>query len=595
LPAGDYTLVQTNLPGYSDVSDTGGNPLDNRIPVTLTAGASSPGNDFVDKRFGSIAGNVKEDLNNDDVGDANLAGVNVTLLDSAGAVVGSMLTGPAGNYKFVDLPPGAYIVVETNLPGYSDVSDTEGSPLDGEIAVDLSVGENSTGNNFVDERLGGISGTVLEDTNHDGTGNTPLGGVTITLWTADETVVAVTVTDSSGNYAFVDLPAGDFVVVQTNLAGYSDVSDTGGDPLDNRIPVKLAVGENSIGNNFVDERLGSVAGKVEEDSNNDDVGDTALAGVNVTLLDGAGNIVSSMLTGPNGKYKFVDLPAGNYSVIETNLAGYIDVSDTQGNPLDNTIAVILDVGEASVENNFVDEIPTVAPTQNPTPFPTPAPTAVPTALPTNAPTTSAPTTLMPSVRACVFNDNAADFVFVIDGSESILEADFTLLKDITQRLVNSIHAKSPQSTFSVVLYSSASATQFPINQNAASILPVVAGLIQPKGGTNTEAGLRDGQATFLNDGKPHTIILITDGNPAVANQTAAVSLAQTTAAADEIKASGTFIVPIGVLAAISTSVATRLTANLNVWASSPRFVFTPDDYEVLLSILDEIIGEIECI
>jgi Mg-chelatase subunit ChlD len=201
---------------------------------------------------------------------------------------------------------------------------------------------------------------------------------------------------------------------------------------------------------------------------------------------------------------------------------------------------------------------------------------------------------MPSVRECVFNDNAADFVFVLDGSESILEDDFALLKNITKRLVNSIQGKSPLSTFSVVLYSSTSETQFPINQDAASILPVVSGLIQPKGGTNTAAGLRDGQATFLNDGKPHTIILITDGNPAVQGQTFREAVNRTIAEADEIKATGTFIVPIGVLNAVSNSVAISLTENLNIWATTPRFVFTPDDYEVLLSIIDDIIGEIEC-
>ena len=146
-----------------------------------------------------------------------------------------------------------------------------------------------------------------------------------------------------------------------------------------------------------------------------------------------------------------------------------------------------------------------------------------------------------------------------------------------------------------MMYSSTSQTQFPINQDAASILPVVAGLIQPKGGTNTEAGLRDGQATFLNDGKPHIIILITDGLPAVIGQTEAEARTRVATAAEEIKATGTFIVPIGVLAAISNSVAKTLTKNLNTWASSPRFVFTPDDYDVLLSILDEIVGEIECV
>jgi Mg-chelatase subunit ChlD len=118
--------------------------------------------------------------------------------------------------------------------------------------------------------------------------------------------------------------------------------------------------------------------------------------------------------------------------------------------------------------------------------------------------------------------------------------------------------------------------------------------VQPKGGTFTEAGLRAGQATFLNDTKPHAIILLTDGNPAVLGQSSSDALAKTSAAAQEIKDAGTTIVTIGVLAAVSTSIATDLTANLNLWASSPRLVFTPPDYPALIAIVDQIITEIEC-
>ena len=77
--------------------------------------------------------------------------------------------------------------------------------------------------------------------------------------------IAVAVTDSSGSFLFVNLPAGIYTVVETNRVGFVDVSDSGGNPLDNQIQVVLGSGVNRTGLQFVDERLGSIDGTVKED------------------------------------------------------------------------------------------------------------------------------------------------------------------------------------------------------------------------------------------------------------------------------------------------------------------------------------------
>ena len=163
MPAGNYTVIETNLLGYTDVSDSGGNPLDNRIPVVLSIGANATGLQFVDERLGSIAGNVKEDLDNDDSRDAPLSGVTITLLNNFRAEIATAVTGSSGSFLFVNLPAGIYTVVETNRLGYTNVSDNGGNPLDNHIPVALGSGVNRTGLQFVDERLGSIDGTVKED------------------------------------------------------------------------------------------------------------------------------------------------------------------------------------------------------------------------------------------------------------------------------------------------------------------------------------------------------------------------------------------------------------------------------------------------
>ncbi|HBY76278.1 MAG TPA: hypothetical protein DEG47_04555, partial [Cyanobacteria bacterium UBA11148] len=77
-----------------------------------------------------------------------------------------------GNYSFNNVKPGDYNVIQTNLPGYTDVSEVDGgsdgdNPNNGivnNIPVTVDPGETDSGNNFVDERRGAITGNVKEDT-----------------------------------------------------------------------------------------------------------------------------------------------------------------------------------------------------------------------------------------------------------------------------------------------------------------------------------------------------------------------------------------------------------------------------------------------
>ena len=279
----------TNLLFCAPDREPSGAPSLSPAPTNTGVPSASPS----DAILGSISGNVKEDVDNNDTGDVNLVNVQIDLLDSTGAVVATRFTDSDGNYVFNDLPMGSYTVVETNLPNYVDVSDTD-PPNDNMISVTLSVGGvvNSTDNDFVDELvsdapsvssipsetptvspgptntgvpsaspsegiLGSISGTVLEDLDNNDTGDVGLANVTITLLDSTGTPVATTTTDSAGNFVFNDVPLGSYTLVETNLPNYVDVSDTDG-PNDNMISVTLTAGAaNSTGNVFVDELVSS--------------------------------------------------------------------------------------------------------------------------------------------------------------------------------------------------------------------------------------------------------------------------------------------------------------------------------------------------
>ncbi len=94
IPVGDYTVVQTNLPGYQDTSDIQGDN-DNRIAVTLTAGTPATNQNFVDDP--TISGRVWNDYDDNGIEggfEPGLPGVSVTLIGA----------GVDGNFGTADDP-----------------------------------------------------------------------------------------------------------------------------------------------------------------------------------------------------------------------------------------------------------------------------------------------------------------------------------------------------------------------------------------------------------------------------------------------------------------------------------------------------------
>jgi protocatechuate 3,4-dioxygenase beta subunit len=212
------------------------------------------------------------------------------------------------------------------------VGDTDGGDPN-VISVTVTPGQTNSGNVFVDERQPGvISGTVREDLDNNGTGDTPIAGVTVVLKDAQGNPVATTTTDANGNYVFNNVPAGSYTVEETNKPGYTDVGDTdGGNP--NQISVTLTPGQSSTGNDFVDERPATLGDRVWEDTNANgvqDAGEAGIAGVTVQLKDENGAPVATTTTDANGNYSFTVTP-GTYSVAIVAPAGYLVTTPNQGN------------------------------------------------------------------------------------------------------------------------------------------------------------------------------------------------------------------------------------------------------------------------
>ena len=122
LAAGDYEVVETDLPGYISTTN-------NAVPATVAAGSDIPVN-FGDRLIPAgnpsiITGTVYNDANNNgtrDPGELGIGGVTVDLLNDGGTVIATILTALDGTYSFPGLAAGIYTVRETDLPGYTSTT-----------------------------------------------------------------------------------------------------------------------------------------------------------------------------------------------------------------------------------------------------------------------------------------------------------------------------------------------------------------------------------------------------------------------------------------------------------------------------------------
>ena len=327
---GDYVVVELDLPGWLSTADAAG-ANDNQIALTLASGQHATARDFLDAQAGSIAGRVRVDVNGNGAFDAEdsvgVGGVTVAL-QTNGVTVATAVTGSDGAYLFANIPPAAYAVVETDLPGWVSKADTQGVN-DNSISLALLSAQDVSGNDFLDVQYATVAGAVRVDRNGNGLVDVEdvsgIGGVTVRLLDAVSNVVATTATAGDGSYVFTNLLPGAYTVVETDPASYVSTGDTSA-PNDNGVPVTLTSGLVSGGHVFLDAQTGSIGNWVWEDLNGNglqDAGEPGLSNVVVRLLDANGVELDSAQTGTNGVFGFSNRVPAFYLLKFEAPSGYV--------------------------------------------------------------------------------------------------------------------------------------------------------------------------------------------------------------------------------------------------------------------------------
>jgi len=385
LAPGEYQVREGAVPsqyfdGGERAGSAGGDVTDDQISGILLGSSQDAVNyDFCEHVGATLSGFVYHDRSDDGVFDPSedpIPTVRLKLLKDGVDTNRRAVTNGSGFYQFTNLAPGKYSVMEIQPDDFYDGKDTPGT-LGGDASTNdmiaeimLDFGDNSQRNNFGELLGGSIAGRVHAMNGPDCDFDNPdilLAGVTISLLDSDGNFIRSTTTDAQGRYKFDDLEPGEYQVREDAVPGnYFDggerAGSAGGAVSDDLITgIEIGSEQDAINYDFCEHVGAMLSGYVYHDRNDDGVRDPSeepIVGVAIKLLDAAGTVIDTVDTNDDGFYKFNNLDAGKYTVMESQPDAYFDGKDTPGtlggdaSTNDMITMIMLDYGDHAEENNF---------------------------------------------------------------------------------------------------------------------------------------------------------------------------------------------------------------------------------------------------
>jgi hypothetical protein len=198
-------------------------------------------------------------------------------------IIRTVFTNASGVYSMASITPGYYVLVETQPVGFFSLYDEDASedhdslsnliPNDNIIPITVEPGEIDSNNYFVEVSSPGIiSGYVFEDFDNNQM-PIPLEGIqgaTVKLYTDNDQngvadpggLISTTTSSAIGFYTFGGLGIGNYVLAETQPAGYNNIKDidvsNDSDNVPNTnmtndtIPVTLINAETDADNHFIE-------------------------------------------------------------------------------------------------------------------------------------------------------------------------------------------------------------------------------------------------------------------------------------------------------------------------------------------------------
>lgn len=389
-------------PGLFEVEVTGGvptsavnssdpdtpSPGDSRSEVTLTGGAANLDQDFGFSASSVLGDRVWWDLDRDGTQDLGEPGINdvevtATFLGPDGTL-GTVddqtfvtVTAGDGDYLFTDVSDGAYsLAVTGGVPaGFDPVADEDSGTVAPDETVGLNLATVHLTADFGYSGSGTIGDAVWFDADRNGFNDgTDFGigavGVELTWLGADgvagggDDIMLAATSDSSGAYAFAELPAGAFEVDIDTATLLGDLtatydSDSGTTSPDGSSAVTLSIGQSNIGVDFGFSGSATIGDSIWFDLDGDGAFDTdepPLSGVSVDVVwtTPASNRTFVAATDSSGAYLLDNLPTGQYTVIVdgSTLPGGLSATFDADGGFDASSDTTLTIGAVQLDQDF---------------------------------------------------------------------------------------------------------------------------------------------------------------------------------------------------------------------------------------------------
>lgn len=172
---------------------------------------------------------------------------------------------------------------------------------------------------------GSIAGTKFNDINMNG--EKDAGEPAIANWkiyiTGD--VLDSLLTNSSGNFTFSNLIAGNYTIHEEMKSGWVQTFPTTGTHI-----ISLDWGANVTSKDFGNFRLGSISGFKFEDVNGNNIWDTNEPALQGWTININGPLYGSSVTNMEGYYEFSGLTFGSYSITENPQSGWVQTLPASG-------------------------------------------------------------------------------------------------------------------------------------------------------------------------------------------------------------------------------------------------------------------------